>query len=139
MNRTAAAPFQASGIGTQRSLRTRSAHPLPLISLCRYAALVCTSAAGPSTRGSSVRTVSCSRTYQPSWPCLRRYPTIAATSTSPGTQRAVHAVTDRLGVGAPPGLHLAGQAEVDVLHVGVGDSVETCRVRSAGSVPPMSR
>ena len=35
----------------------------------------------------------------------------------------MRAVTDRLGVGAPPGLHLAGQAEVDVLHVGVGDSV----------------
>ena len=44
----------------------RSAHPLPLISLCKYAALVCTSATGPSPRGSSVRMVSCSRTYQPS-------------------------------------------------------------------------
>src|SRR6185436_64066 len=28
-----------------------------------------------------------------------------------------------LGVGEPPGLHLAGQAEVDVLHMGIGDSV----------------
>src|SRR4051794_3951637 len=41
----------------------------------------------------------------------------------PAAERAVHAVTDRLGVGAPPGLHLAGQPEVDVLHMGVGDSV----------------
>ena len=41
----------------------------------------------------------------------------------PAAEGAVHAVTDRLGVGAPPELHLAGQAEVDVLHLCVGDLV----------------
>src|SRR5438552_8768058 len=41
------------------------------------------SSTGPAPAGSPVSTVSCSRTYQPAYPCARRYDTIAATSTSP--------------------------------------------------------
>ena len=46
--------------------RRRSDHPLLLITLHRYSALVYTSATGPSPRDSLVRMVSYSRMYQPS-------------------------------------------------------------------------
>lgn len=46
--------------------RRRSDHPLLLITLRRYSALVYTSATGPSPRDSLVRMVSYSRMYQPS-------------------------------------------------------------------------
>jgi hypothetical protein len=56
----------------------------------------------------------------------------------PAAERAVHAVTDRLGVSARPDCTWRARPR-STSFMWVGDSARTCQVRSAGSVPPMRR
>ena len=59
-------PGGAEETDPQRSWRLAAHHRVPRRTDRRYSALAHTSATGPSPRGSSVRMVSCSSTYQPS-------------------------------------------------------------------------
>jgi hypothetical protein len=58
-------PGRAEDADAQRFRHLAAHHRVPRRTDRRYSALARTSATGPSPRGSSVRMVSCSRTYQP--------------------------------------------------------------------------